>query len=433
MKRVLFSIFLCVVLTSSVFSISLKTDDEVHSFDSVPMLDAYYHESPDSNMEFWDGCQVSLLTIGAGGPLYSWFGHSGILVETPDGKSYVFDYGTFSFDADNFIGNFIMGRLWFLCYGTNAQYELAHLKEEGRRVSKVVLPLDGLQKKAVIEFLDINVNPDHRTYLYHHYNDNCATRIRDIINRISNGTFRHWAQEQEGLTFRQQASRALCQNRFVLWGLDFLQSGNIDEKATRWDEMFLPENLEKAVMEFYGLEREIILEGSGEYTEMVDRPQDNVLFSAIVGLVLGLVSAVLIWYGYERANFIYSAIVNFFFGILGTILLFMMFFTNHDVTWFNENLVFVNPYLIALGVMSLLCLRSKDSSGLKKVVNRSYLVLICMMLVLALLKILMDGVFNQQNWSVLFTMALFYLPNCFNLRRSRIAEREAVSDLNLTY
>lgn len=434
MKRVLFSILLCIVLTSSVFSISMKTVDEVHSFDSVPMLDAYYDESEDSNMKFWDGCKVSLLTIGAGGPLYSWFGHSAFLVETPDGRSYVYDYGTFSFNADNFIGNFVMGRLWFMCFGTNAHFELEYIKEEGRRVSQVVLPLDAAQKKAVVEFLNINVEPDNRTYLYHHYNDNCSTRIRDIINRTTDDAFRLWAEEQKGLTYRQQASRALCQNRFVLWSLDFLQSGNIDGKATLWDEMFLPENLERAVMEFYGLENEIIVEGSGKYTEMVEKPQDNVLFSAILGFALGLISFVLIWFGKERANYIYSAIVDFFFGILGSILLFMMFFTNHDVTWFNENLIFVNPYLIVLGVFSLLALRRKGSAfKYKKLVNRSYMVLVGVILLLALFKILMDGIFDQQNWSIIFTMLLFYLPNWFNMKRYKIFGKETESDMNLTY
>ncbi len=421
MKRVLFALLLSVSLLASTFAISFKDETVIHGFDSVPMLDAYYDESEDSNMEFWDGCQVSLLTIGSGGPIYSWFGHSAFLVETADGRSYVYDYGTFSFDSDNFIGNFIMGRLWFLCFGSNAQYELEYLKDEGRGLTRVDLPLDAAQKKAVIRFLNINVSPENRTYLYHHYNDNCATRIRDIINRTTNGTFRLWAQEQEGLTYRQQASRALCRNRFVLWGLDFLQSGNIDGKATLWDEMFLPEVLEMAVMEYFGLERETVLEGS-KYTEMVDKPQDNVLFSVLLGLVLGGVSAVLIWFGKERANYIYSAVIDFLFGILGSILLFMMFFTNHDVTWFNENIIFVNPLLLALAILSLLSIRRKgDAFKFRRIVKRLYLCLSCAILALAILKILPIGLFHQQNWSIILTMLLFYLPNCLDLRKNRIA------------
>ena len=66
--------------------------EEVHPFDSIPMLESYYDESDDGNASFWDCCEVSLLTISDGIPLYSWFGHSAILVTTPDGRAYTFDY-----------------------------------------------------------------------------------------------------------------------------------------------------------------------------------------------------------------------------------------------------------------------------------------------------------------------------------------------------
>ena len=219
----------------------------------------------------------------------------------------------------------------------------------------------------------------------------------------------------------------------MLWGLDFLQSGNIDRKATLWDEMFLPEVLEKAVMEYYGLGRETLVEG-GSYTEMSGKPQDNVVFSAILGLVLGGVSAVLIWFGKEMVNYIYTAVVNSILGILGSVLLFMMLFTNHDVTWFNENIVFVNPSLLVLAVFSVLAAgRTGKAFRMRRIVNVSYMVLVGLTLLLVLFKVLMDGVFLQQNWSTIFTVLLYYLPNWFNMRRSRIAGREFVSDMNLTY
>ncbi len=420
MKRVIFSLILCLIVISSAFSMSFKASDEVHPFDSIPMLETYYDETNDSNMDFWDGCTVSLLTIGPGGPLYSWFGHSAFLVEAPNGRNYVFDYGTFSFSEDNFIINFVMGRLWFMCFGSNADYELSNIQEEGRSVSKVVLPLDANQKKAVVGFLNANIKPENRTYLYHHYNDNCATRVRDIIDWTTGGEFQQWAKSRYGYTFRQQASRALSQNRIVLWGLDFLQSGNIDKGATLWDEMFLPEMLEKAVTEYYGLESEIIVEGSGEYREMADAPQGNFLFSLILGLVLGGVSTVLIWFGKDRANLIYTAVVDIVFGLLGSVLLFMMVFTNHDVTWFNENILFVNPYLIVLAIISLLALKRNGRSFRRvKAVKVSYMILFNIIAVLAMTKCILIDLLYQQNWTVILTMALYYLPNWLRISKRK--------------
>ncbi len=437
MKRMLTTLFLCLVMVVSAFAISFKSSEETHPFDSIPMLDSYYDETPDSDMDFWGACQVSLLTIGAGGPLYSWFGHSAFLVEAPTGRSYVFDYGTFSFNSENFIINFVMGRLWFLCLGSNAEYELEYIKRDGRQVSQVVLPLDAAEKKALIGFLNANVKAENRVYLYHHYNDNCATRLRDIIDRTTGGDFKAWAMAQDGYTFRQQASRALCQNRFVQWGLDFLQSGMIDRKATLWEEMFLPEVLEQAVKAYYGLEGQVIVQGNGEYREMKAEPQSNVIFSLVLGLVLGGVSTTLIWFGKNRANYIYTAVVDIFFGLLGTVLLFMMLFTNHDVTWFNENILFVNPFLLVLAAFSLGCLSRKGDRERRlrreRRVTYSYLVLVCLVFILTVLKVLFQDIFIQFNWSAIATMFLFYLPNWLRMNRYKIEGREPESDMNLIY
>ena len=420
MKKAVVAVILSLIFISAAFSLSLRNSDEVHPFDSIPMLESYYDESDDGSMSFWDGCEVSLLTIGSGDPLYSWFGHSAFLVSTPDGRNVTFDYGTFSFNDEDFFVNFAFGRLWFLCLSSNAEYQLQDISEEGRSVTKVVLPLTAEQKKAVIGFLNANSRRENRTYLYHHYEDNCATRLRDIIDWTTDGAFKTWAQSVSGLTFRQQASRALSRNPFVLWGLDFLQSGNIDKSATLWDEMFLPEVLEKGVMAYFSLEKETILNGSGNYSETSDKPQSNILFSLLMGLVLGGVSLALILPGYRRANYIYSGVVEIVFGLLGSVLFFMMFFTNHDVTWCNENLIFVNPLLLVLAVFSFMATCKKKADKWGRVVSISHKMIFGIIVLLVILKLIAHNIFFQQNWSVILTMALFHLPNAI----SRIIKKE---------
>ena len=420
MKKAVVATILSLIFVSVAFSLSLRNSDEVHPFDSIPMLEAYYDESDDGSMSFWDGCEVSLLTIGSGDPLYSWFGHSAFLVSTPDGRNVTFDYGTFSFNDEDFFVNFAFGRLWFLCLSSNAEYQLQDISEEGRSVTKVVLPLTAEQKKAVIGFLNANSRKENRTYLYHHYEDNCATRLRDIIDWTTGGAFKTWAQSVSGLTFRQQASRALSRNPFVLWGLDFLQSGNIDKSATLWDEMFLPEVLEKGVMAYFSLEKETILNGSGNYSETSDKPQSNILFSLLMGLVLGGVSLALILPGYRRANYIYSGVVEIVFGLLGSVLFFMMFFTNHDVTWCNENLIFVNPLLLVLAVFSFMATCKKKADKCGRVVSISHKMIFGIIVLMVILKLIAHNIFFQQNWSVILTMALFHLPNAI----SRIIKKE---------
>ena len=409
MRKVIVILILCLVATTAVFSVSLKGNHETHSFDSIPMLEAFYDDSADSNMDFWDKCEVSLLTVTQGAPVYSWFGHSAFLVTTPDGRNVTFDYGTFSFNDEDFFVNFAFGRLWFVCNSSRAEWQIQELEAEGRSVTKVVLPLSAEQKKAVIGLLNSNILFENRTYLYHHYKDNCATRLRDIIDYTTGGDFRQWAESRPGMTFRQQASRALSRNPFIQWALEFLQSGMIDRPATLWDEMFLPENLERAVMAYYGLDSTLVVDNEGRYPEIPDTPQNNILFSVLMGLIIGGISSLLLVWRKDRVYFIYSGVVYVLFGLLGTLLLFMMFFTNHDVTWFNENLLFVNPLLIVLAVF---CFIRSPKARLLCRIELSIIV------ILSVLKLIVPAVFMQFNWPVIIVMTMVSLPGCF-LRKRR--------------
>ena len=409
MRKVIVILILCLVATTAVFSVSLKGNQETHSFDSIPMLEAFYDESADANMDFWDKCEVSLLTVTQGAPVYSWFGHSAFLVTTPDGRDVTFDYGTFSFNDEDFFVNFAFGRLWFVCNSSRAEWQIQELEAEGRSVTKVVLPLSAAQKKAVIGLLNNNILYENRTYLYHHYNDNCATRLRDIIDYTTGGDFRRWAESRPGMTFRQQASRALSQNPFIQWALEFLQSGRIDRPATLWDEMFLPENLERAVIAYYGLDSTLVVDNEGHYPEIPNTPQNNILFSVLFGLILGGISSLLLIWRKDRAVFIYNGVVYVFFGLLGTVLFFMMFFTNHDVTWFNENILFVNPLLIVLAVF---CFMRSSKARLLCRIELSVIA------VLTVLKLILPSVFIQSNWPVIIVMTMVSLPGCF-LRKRR--------------
>ena len=435
-KRLVTTAMMALFISCLAFGVSVEPKNQVpNSFDSFPMLDAYYDEDMPSGQEgFWSDCRIFLITIGEGDPLYSWFGHTALLVESPDNPSYMFDYGTFSFDADNFYRNFIMGRLWFCCNVSYGDYELSYLGTTGRKVSKVELNLTASQKKAVISFLNVNSKADNRTYLYHHYNDNCATRVRDIISYATGGDFETWARANEGLSFRKRASGALSRSRFVQWALEFLQSGQIDGKATAWEEMFLPELLERYVLE-YGLETGLVSQDGYElmYEETLKsaggngaEPRPNYVFSVALGLALAILAFVLLWFSQKpavlRTYRIYSFAVDLVLGIFGSVLFFMMFFTNHNVTWYNENLLFVNPLLFVMAIKSLgiKSLGTKDASSDKaKRLSWWYKVLLCIMAVLAILKVILPGVFLQENWTVIIAMAPYYAVNAFLLGRER--------------
>ncbi len=420
-KKRAICILLCLMaLSSNLFALSVhntsaKGEQTQNSFDSIPMLQAYYDESLENTDEdFWNSCEIWLVTIGEGDPLYSWFGHSALLVEAPGYPAYFYDYGTFSFDADGFYKNFALGRLWFCCNISYAAYELAYLEETGRPYSQVKLNLTAGQKKAIINFLNINSSEEHRTYLYNHYTDNCATRLRDIINYATGGDFEAWAKTINGRTFRQLASSALSKNRPIQWILEFLQSGQIDTSATLWDEMFLPAILEEALLQ-YGSSTGLLQPDTYDSSSLVSaggvQPKSNLLFSVLTGLILSALCLLLLWRGRTKGHWglykAYAFTLNLFLGLLGTLLMFMMFFTNHNVTWYNENLLFVNPILIAMAIMTLKVNKPK----LRKTLIIIYRILLAILAILVVLKLILPSIFLQDNWTVFVVVAPYYLVN----------------------
>ncbi len=325
--------------------------------------------------------EISLVTIGQGDPVYIWFGHTALVADDPAEQTpLLYDYGLFDFQQDNFFLNFAMGRLIYAKAETPLRYYLYAAQEAERNFRMTPLNLPAGAGTAAAAFLKAEVQPDRNTYLYHHYDDNCSTRIRDIIDEAVGGQFRQWAQAQEGrMTIREHFSRHSRDSFFMLWLLNFLQGSVIDRPITRWDELFLPFELEQAVEEFSYLAedgRSVSLSGGirtvleYEHRQPVPETWDPVWPK---GLALGLLIAALTGYALRRMHRclregdgtglkIYGSLqiaLGGFFGLAGTILLFMMLFTDHDVTRENLNILMVNPLWLAAVYYGIMLVRGK--------------------------------------------------------------------------
>jgi hypothetical protein len=172
--------------------------------------------------------------------------------------------------------------------------------------------------------------------------------------------------------------------------------------------MFLPVNLEKAVMEYYGLDSVPVAGEGGE--DIPDEPNGNILFSLAAGLVLGGIPALLLFLGKGRktAWYITSGLIHVLFALMGSLLFFMMVFTNHDVTWMNENIIFVNPLLLVLAILAFR--RSPKFTFL----SRIYLSVI---LLYSVVKLVIPGILVQSNLPVVIVMAMVAIPGAIGFRR----------------
>jgi hypothetical protein len=334
---------------------------------------------------------IKLVTVGPAEVLYSWWGHSALIVEdTRLGQGRFYNYGLFSFEEANFISNFAMGRLWFQVGAGDARSELALYRSLNRTIVLQTLDLSPAKKLEVARFLEWNILPANRRYLYQHYTDNCATRVRDLIDRAVDGQLSAATAVAGRLTLRGQTRRYTAHHFAMNWLLMFLMSGVIDQPISRWQEMFLPDELAKNVAELVyrderGVERPLVSD-TQLYYQAVGRlstpeqppvywPQWLVigLLAACPALAAGLlvrfkprgatallavtaVPSLRVTPRGERAlraaRALYgagSALAGLVLGMLGSVLFFMSSFTDHTVTYGNTNLFLANPLtLLAL-------------------------------------------------------------------------------------
>ena len=395
--------------------------------------------------------KVSLVTMGKGDPLYVWFGHSGIAISDTKGeRSVLYDYGIFSFD-DDFYQTFAIGRLNYEVWATATAARIALATEENRDIYELVLNLPDSAKLEVLSVLNYNVQQEHQTYLYHHYRENCSTRIRDIIDKAVGGQLHAWASTipmEESI--RQLVGRHTYASPFVDWTLNFLQSGTIDKPITLWEAMFLPALLEDALRQFsyvdeYGQRVPIAGERivhhvatEGARAPVLDSWHPMTLQGMCFALAVGLLCILLGRFQgapYMTAlrrvfRFLYG-IVNFIWtlsaSVLSILLIFMMTGSNHDVTYFNENILIVNPLVLVLAVLALASAfgNARALRGFRKMNTAMTFVIIAVIL----LKLVFIDLMIQQNWQIILTMLPLHLCNStIPFERILVRKRRVIDD-----
>lgn len=299
---------------------------------------------------------VSLVTTGPGSEVYLWWGHIALLVEDhSQGTDYLYDFGVFSFETENFLSNFILGRLWYMSHRSSGEANIRRTIREDRRIRIQTLRFPPGNKLRLVRELERRVLPENREYLYEYYRDNCATRIRDLLDEACDGELRKVSSRDAAMTLRLQTRRFTGHNKLVEWLLMFLMSGNIDQKISGWEAMFLPAEIpgyleEISFFDSRGAEQPVVVSD-----RIVYRPEDERSIPAVPGnplpapLIAGVLTAAILIAGRQLQGKP-GLVMEIFFrlilvsgALLGSVLFFLSFFTDHAVTHGNWNLLLLNP------------------------------------------------------------------------------------------
>ena len=306
---------------------------------------------------------LKIALIGPGTPLYFWWGHIGLLAEGElIGTSRFYDWGIFDFNDDNFLYNFTMGDLIFYCAVSPADWHINYLVQDNRDIIFYTLDLDLETKLEILRFAENNILPENRRYNYHHFRDNCATRIRDILDMAVGGQFYAELGNAPGrFTLREQLRRHTHQSPFFDWFLNFLMGQNIDVPITAWDDMFLPSEVIRNALDFEytdraGSRRPLIshveyINASQNRPVILDEPYALWPLLLVFSLLISIVLFLFYFFVHKRKCFMpimgsLNILLGLFFGITGSLLFFMSFFSAHDYSFNNANIIFINPLLL---------------------------------------------------------------------------------------
>ncbi len=186
---------------------------------------------------------VSILTCDPGQDVYSMYGHTAIRITDPEQRlDIVFNYGLFSFDTPNFMYRFAKGQTDYLMGDEKFSSFIPQYEEEQRSVYEQVLNLSSEGKSLLFQALLQNVRTENRQYRYNFFMDNCATRVRDMIERNA-GVKIHFTDNHPTESYRDLIKKFHHSFRWIDLGIDLLVGKKSDQAVSAYGQMFLPEYL----------------------------------------------------------------------------------------------------------------------------------------------------------------------------------------------
>ena len=315
-----------------------------------------------SNAQFGSlspAAEISILTIGPGSELYDKFGHSAFRINDPlSGVDVVFNYGVYDFDTPNFYTKFAQGKLLYELRVTYYQPFFDSYVSENRWVKEQFLNLSKEEKQAVSDFLWNNALPENKKYKYDFFYDNCATRIRDVIQEVLGDNLEYTEDYiKEELTFRQLIQQNLYANSWGSLGIDIALGAIIDQQARPIEYQFLPKYVYEGAahaLVYRGDSSEPLVKDTKVLFENKPHPSENSFLLSPL-FIFGLIGLLIIFITYKdykrksRSRFL-DTFLFIFTGLIGLFLVFLWFATDHTATANNYNLLWAFPISIFYGI-----------------------------------------------------------------------------------
>lgn len=308
--------------------------------------------------------KVYLLTMGNGPHVWEMFGHSSIWIrDTVTMRDTVINWGVFDRDQPNFIPHFLEGLMLYSVGGNRMADVLYSYRYWDRSVTSQELDLSATQKDSLLAIMRANFLPENVNYRYDYFVDNCATRPRDILDRVLGGQLRVGADSLTNTSYRFHALRLMQGNLPLALGVDLGLGRPSDRPITKWQEMFLPRKLHdwvatRRIRDSTGALKPLVLSDrvlfqSSRPVEAEVPPSFGWLWLAggiVAAAFLALGVAAYRSHGARVTAAVLMTIWSALMGILGVLVTALWAFTDHRFAHANENILLYNPLWLIVAV-----------------------------------------------------------------------------------
>jgi hypothetical protein len=362
---------------------------------------------------------IELLTIEPGDAIWARYGHTALRVREGS-RDIVFNYGAAPFLRPDFLWASMRGRADFFVIAEPFSRAFGRYVRLDRTVTSQELHFPAEQKRWLISHLLEVVRPPHNTYRYDQLYDNCATRVRDVIDTASKGALRKAAEKRDpARSFRDDTLEAESGHPFASWGFDLIGGPHQDLPVNGWQELYLPlflrDRVAEARLEAGGLSvplaspSRLLYERKASPARWPHKYFVRGLLITLSTLLLALLGAYALaggrWVPLRRALAYAIAVFTAITGIFGFVVVPTTLLSNvHNISP-NENAWLFFPVdLLLIRALYRAAWHGHEPRRWMKLYIGARAALVAMVLVLKL-----AGVMTQHNWVFMLTASAWAL------------------------
>ncbi|MCE4370526.1 DUF4105 domain-containing protein [Xanthomonas hortorum] len=308
--------------------------------------------------------RIGVVTMQPGEVFFERFGHDAIVVVDPvTQQATSYNFGFFDPSEPDFVPRFTRGEMMYYLVALPLEEDLQQYRAIGRGVSIQWLDLPPEQARALADGLAVRSQPENARYHYDYFVANCATMVRDTLDRAMGGALKsQLAGRSRGNTFRSEAVRLASPAPWMWLGFDLGLGPYADRPLSRWEEAFVPMRLADSLTQVHNSAGRPLVQSTQVLLPHRIAPEpDEQQRHWWPWLLTGLIVAAGVLALGRRQRLLAALALPYWLlcAIGGGLLVYLWGFTAHQSAWANRNLLLVNPLCALLLIGGIAVLRGR--------------------------------------------------------------------------